>query len=260
MTPLAQRIVRELTLPTKARTFLAPPEFPEFAEAVRDAHHFECSEIFEASKEFVQTRGAITAALRSAFLPAPRTWIEFRGDAGERCGAILGDVESPELGRGIWIIAATEIRALEVGFLQGERFLPQSSSVDADLMVSPFVALLAMINTPRVFGRRQHMPHAGLQRKLAAAQGMTGKFPLRAWTEIKLEVRLPRDESESGEHVAVLTGRKCLHFCRAHLRVQNGQIVFVSSCWRGDPSLGIKRSRYSLIPPRDGSPTKVFIP
>lgn len=256
MTPLAQRIVRELTLPTKARTYLAPPMF---AEMVRDAHHFECSEIFEASKEFVQTGPAMTAALRSAFLPAPRTWIEFRGDAGERCGAILGDVEDPKLGRGIWIIAANEISALDVGLLQGERFLP-ASSVDADLIVSPFVALLAMINTPRVFGRRQHMPHAGLQRRLAAAQGMTGKFPLRAWTEIKLEVRLPRDESESGEHIAVLTGRKCLHFCRAHLRVQNGQIVFVSSCWRGDPSLGIKRSRYSLIPPRDGSPPKVFSP
>lgn len=116
---------------------------------------------------------------------------------------------------------------------------------------SILIAALAMINTPRIIGRRQYMPHAGLQRRLAAAKGMVGKFPLHAWTEIKLEVR-PPEEAGDAEHQTYLTGEKALHFCRAHLRVRLGKLEYVRSHWRGNPALGIKQSRYTLVPPRDG--------
>lgn len=117
-------------------------------------------------------------------------------------------------------------------------------------------AALSVINTPRVIGRRQHMPHAGLQRKLAQARGMVGKFPLHAWTEIKLEVSPPRlDRSATGDpHEARLTGAKALHFCRCHLRVRLGQLELVSAHWRGDPALGMKQSRYKLLPPTEPRP------
>lgn len=258
MTPLAQSISRELTVPMNRRFFEAPPGF---AIKVSEAHCFDCSDVADTAFDIQESDNGIgtktEAMFDGMFLPAPITWVEWRAQSGRRQGFLL-----QQRSDGILLSQATPRCAAHICLLTKTTLTPVLG-INVELAAAAgrlAVTFLAMINTPRVFGRRQHMPHAGLQRKLAAAQGMTGKFPLRAWTEIKLEVRLPRDESESGEHIAVLTGRKCLHFCRAHLRVQNGQIVFVSSCWRGDPSLGIKRSRYSLIPPRDGSPPKVFIP
>jgi hypothetical protein len=113
------------------------------------------------------------------------------------------------------------------------------------------MAAVALINTPRVIGRQQHMPHAGLQRALARSKGMVGKFPLRAWTEIKLEVRPP--VHAEGFHEARLSGTRALHFCRAHLRVRRGQIEYVTHHWRGDASIGIKRSRYAMVPEKKQS-------
>jgi hypothetical protein len=89
-----------------------------------------------------------------------------------------------------------------------------------------------------------------LQKKIAAAKRMVGRFPLRAWTEIKLEVTPPKYDGT--EHEAMLTGGKALHFCRAHLRIRLGRVELVSAHWRGDPSLGLKRTRYSLQRPRNG--------
>ncbi|QPF81665.1 hypothetical protein IC762_17725 [Bradyrhizobium genosp. L] len=106
------------------------------------------------------------------------------------------------------------------------------------------VPLLAMINTPRIIGRCQHMPHAGLARDLRKRFG-AGRFPLRAWTEIQLKVTPP--EQGEGEAEAHLTGARALHFCRAHLRVRLGRLELVSSHWRGDPALGIKQSKYRLV-------------
>jgi hypothetical protein len=106
-------------------------------------------------------------------------------------------------------------------------------------------ALLALINTPRIIGRRQHMPHERIEREKLKRLGLVGKYPLRAWTEILLTVAPPTiggDES----HEAHLTGEKCLHFCRTHVRVRYGQIEYVEGHWRGNPALGMKQSRYRL--------------
>jgi hypothetical protein len=112
------------------------------------------------------------------------------------------------------------------------------------------VALLAMINTPRVVGRRQHMPHAGLQKALARARQMVGKSPLRAWSEIVLEVTPPDLHHDEDPRELRLSGAKALHFVRAHLRIRLGHLELVSSHWRGDPALGIKQTRYRVVPPR----------
>ena len=110
-------------------------------------------------------------------------------------------------------------------------------------------SFLGMINTPRVFQRNVHSPHIGLQRKLVAAKSLVGKYPLGAWTEILLKVPGP----ESGGGVAAagyLTGERALHWCRAHLRYRLGQWEIVKDHWRGNPAIGIKRSRYRLAPTR----------
>jgi hypothetical protein len=61
----------------------------------------------------------------------------------------------------------------------------------------------------------------------------------------KLDDRAPREER--------LTGERALHFVRAHLGIRWGQLVLIKHCWRGDGSLGIKRSRYSVVPPSGGN-------
>jgi len=109
-------------------------------------------------------------------------------------------------------------------------------------------AALALINTPRIIGRRTRLPHAGLQRKLAAMHHMVGKYPLQAWHEVVLEVGPPKVDSREVE--GRLTGARALHFCRAYLRVRNGMVEIVNAHWRGDPALGIKQTRYRLELPR----------
>ena len=112
-------------------------------------------------------------------------------------------------------------------------------------MAAWLYGLLAIINTPRVIMRRQHMPHAGLQRALIASRRITGKYPLLAWQELQLKVQ-PPDIDES-DHEAHLTGARALHFCRAHLRIRLGRLELVSAHWRGDPALGIKQTRYRVV-------------
>lgn len=108
------------------------------------------------------------------------------------------------------------------------------------------LTILALINTPRVIGRRQHAPAKTLERKLVSSVGVTGSFPLHAWTEIKLEIGEAHDASGDGMHENHLTGRKALHFCRSHLRIKRGRVEVVRGHWRGDASIGIKQSRYTL--------------
>ena len=106
---------------------------------------------------------------------------------------------------------------------------------------------MILINSPHIIGRRKHMPHAGLERQLT--RGLAGgKFPLHAWTEINLQVAKPVEIDDGEPHEAHLTGRRALHFVRKHIRIRLGQLEYVSAHWRGDPSIGIKRSRYTVKP------------
>jgi hypothetical protein len=124
----------------------------------------------------------------------------------------------------------------------------EEATDDAAADARLIMAALAIINTPRIIGRREHSPHAGLQRDIARLQGKTGKLPMEQWTEILLEVTPPPVSGESQE--ARLTGHKALHFCRSFLRIRRGKLERVTGHWRGDPEIGIRRGRYSVVPPR----------
>lgn len=111
-----------------------------------------------------------------------------------------------------------------------------------------FLALaIGMINTPRIVGRRQHMPTAKLEKMLLSHHVNTGRFPLGAWSEIVLRITPPKDESGKSSREAHLTGTRAMHFCRAHLRLRQGRVEVVRGHWRGDASLGIKRHRYKVV-------------
>lgn len=271
MTPFAQAILNDSAQPKLKRKFLTEPDvYTDVPSALLKAHSFEISAVVDLAADLIGRRseklrgGQIWPKQDSAlaFLPAETTWIEYQHNTPvkHRAGLLLDQKDS---------IACCVFCREEKGVMgaYSELYFPLSgeenfgnwlgetdsservaTKEDANLAIKTIYAFLAIINTPRVIGRRQHMPHAGLQRKLAGKHGMVGKFPLRAWTEIVLEVRPP--EMDESEQETRLTGGKALHFVRAHLRIQNGQLVLVSPHWRGDPALGMVQSRYRLTPPK----------
>ena len=243
---------------------------------VERAHCFELTAVRALWKELassMESRGVADGRL--AFLPAPVTWIEYKDFCGEdRIGPYrYADILVEQDDETAIVISTWEESSSYIGILP----LRQSATIEGlSREEQPKVwedgddgnetkgarlryahrqaglyAALALINTPRVIGRKQHMSHRGLERELARSKGLVGRFPLQAWTEIRLEVAAPRDLMGQ-EHEAHLTGERAFHFCRAHLRVKQGRVEFVRHHWRGDPALGIKRSRYAVVPPKSG--------
>lgn len=256
MTPLAHRIVRELTVPLKERTFR---DQDNLLRRMDDIHCFEITEIRDAAFQLANTPEAFYDSDCISFLPAPKTWLEYMGPKGnKRTGYLLeelgnGRVRSTCVAEGIGYCSFAHPELDEEGWgVLGSNELDLTARYSGDQWNQDALipAYMLFINSPRVIGRRQHMPHRGLERKLIAQRKMIGHFPLHAWTEIKLEIN-PRPGDHSGEpsQEAHLTGQRALHFCRAHLRVRLGRLEVVRAHWRGDASLGIKRSRYKLTVP-----------
>lgn len=266
MTPLAHQIVLDSTLPLAKRRHGPLEKELRLLEGV---HFFDVSAVREVAEELSDSIGESytkqepIAPELLAFLPAQRVWLETTHPACDRVGILLEDQGELAEVQIVWRQKDGTVILLKESFyipmkengefstVYAEKLL-QGKNKDKGFILEAWkdliYAYLALINTPRVIGRRQHMPHAGLQRKLAAARGMVGKFPLHAWSEIVLEVTPP--VVDEGEHIAGLTGGKALHFCRAHLRIRLGKLELVSAHWRGDPALGIKQSRYRVEPPR----------
>jgi hypothetical protein len=280
MTPLMQEILRDQCLPVaKRKAFLGslPPE------KLTNTHCFEMSSVREMMGDLAIDLGRAVDAdpqsiERLAFLPAPRTWIEWHEISGRRIAWHLeaDDAEdaavctiftnaSGHVAVEHWEIVPpyaipagklplrghSGLGRYSLDFVVGDSGLSEWKKYELYTATTLVVyAALAMINSPRIIGRRQYMSHRGLQRQLIASKSLVGKFPLRAWTEIKLEVAPPRNEFGEPSKEAHLTGDRALHFCRAHLRVRLGKLEYVSAHWRGDASLGIKQSRYKLTKPR----------
>lgn len=271
MTPLAQAIANALTDPKKRGVPMLQPSSHQFVFKLLEARCFDVTAVKEMASDLgsnMLLSGKRGATL--AFLPAPITFIEhteqlttLSGTAlsGGRMGWML--IESPdkisaEVYQFVRPNVTEEVRGAylgkmcfeeRLGFVASESVLksPQYEGA-ANFTFGGLFGFLAMINTPRVVSRREHPPHVGLQRKLAAYHGVPGKFPLHPWSEIVLEVSPPA--SDNGEYAPRLTGAKALHFCRAHLRIRLGRLEMVSAHWRGDATLGIKPSRYRVVPKR----------
>ena len=257
MSPLAQRIVKDMTLPAKDRgKDVSDPH--GVAALLADSHCFDFTgvpELLSEVRKLLPEHGSLSDAIsllgERAFLPADRTWIEclsgdFRigyllirsGSGAEVYTAITTKGQPAGTMKLAWIPIDN---SLETGRLHNE-FTPAKIASD----LSRIYAALAIINTPRMIGRKQHMPHRGLERQLLRSSPGIGSFPLRAWTELTLSVSAMMTEADGTDHEAHYTGEKCLHFCRAHLRVRNGRLEQVRAHWRGNPALGIKQTRYKI--------------
>lgn len=280
MTPLAHRIAKELTLPIARRSFQSnESEFVSYdlPQKIAEAHCFEvtavrgaCAELALKMYEIIDSKrlGKLVETLY-AFLPAPVTFLEWKSRTldgspiKQRQGILLVETNDRQWATATIVVGEDDYLGAFADFVIPLRNNEEIGGLKEPMIRKPFgnanteramfamrdtYPLLAMINTPKVIGRKQHMPHAGLQRRLAATCGLVGKFPLHAWTEILLEVGPPRIDDD-GPHEARLTGARALHFCRSHLRIRLGHLELVSAHWRGDPALGLKQSRYRVVPP-----------
>lgn len=283
MTPLAKKIVEQLTLPQKKRVSMEA-DGADIIHRMDDVHCFEMSAvddiIYDLQEKLLDDyhrNGGLNIG-ELAFLPAQKTWIERHLGGSRRTGWLLISDESCTAD--CRVIGAMfdnpfypGLASFDMGTLPlfkdrpgpmvpaDSKFLTQIketalasglSPEDAmyNLLTIPQFALyarLALINEPRMIGRKVHHKNSSLERKLLEKRAIIGSFPLHAWTEIKLEVGVPENGGEGEAH---LTGQKCLHFCRSHLRVRRGRLEVVRGHWRGDASIGIKQSRYSVEPSR----------
>jgi hypothetical protein len=274
VTPIAQLLARDAVLPVSKRRY---QNITKTLDVFDDWHFFECSAISHAAVplgkklmtgllDMHDRQMPLEKASRLAFLPAPKVMIEtdyWAKDRVKRLAFLLEEVSDhmasvrtialarpdPRLAPDTIVPVPLALKGLplfgsdHVGTSIGCD--PGDDKDDATAEAILLYGILAMINTPRVIMRTQHMPHRGLERLLRAQRGLVGKFPLGAWTELLLKVQPPR--VHEGEPIeAHLTGARALHFCRCHLRIRLGELELVSAHWRGDPALGIKQTRYRL--------------
>ncbi|WP_217577337.1 hypothetical protein [Mesorhizobium sp. GbtcB19] len=253
MTPLALQILNDLCLPLRSRQMQDPDNVLRHMPA---AKCFECSALGDFMTSLARENPDPDPLYEAGriFAPAPVTFLEMKST--NRFGVLLLEKSDGSME----LHAATDamLGFLFIGVLkssrqQGNVWFTQPSQTnvamrDALLIAIGVVYQLFLINTPKLLGNITRLPHAGLQKKLARAQGMTGKFPLFAWTEITLWATPDgsKANAENAEIEAHLSGRKCLHFVRAFLRWRMGRPEIVSSHWKGDPSLGMRRSRYKM--------------
>jgi len=194
-------------------------------------------------------RGQRTMIIKSdlSFLPAPRTWIEQAApEGGGRYAALFEETETAERNTTLFL------RPPNGPVFVCSTSAPLNQPIDRErrdvLAVCRFrsEAALPLINMPKIIGRVQHQPHAGLQRELVRNKKLIGPFSLHAWTEIKMEVRPPKRDGDM-THEPHLTGEKALEFVRQHIRFQNGRWVQVRWHFRGNPALGIRQRKYTLV-------------
>lgn len=218
----------------------------------------------ELAKIELKNRAALEESFALyGFLPAPKTWIEWDAKQyGERVAVMLEERDEEQVDATMfWKNAAQPLGILrpktcDIETPGGMYCFPEtmvSYCVKHGMDAGQFAlatmqaahGILVLINSPKIIGRRQYMPNLSFERRLTKQLGV-GKFPLHAWTELKLSVAKPPEIDDGEPHEAHLTGKRALHFCRKHLRIRLGKLEYVSAHWRGDPALGIKQKRYRL--------------
>jgi hypothetical protein len=104
------------------------------------------------------------------------------------------------------------------------------------------VALLAVVNSPRVAAQRPRQPARNL-RQIARIEAIG---PIRPWKEVVLHISAEDAEAINPGMGGKLTGSRALHFVRRHFRIVRGQIVWVRPHSRGDKAKGIIQKTYKL--------------
>lgn len=262
MTPLAAFLAKQIAARPKHRKWIwaEPANVAHLRQSMEDIHCFELTAALPMLADLAamfKLNGPESSEVlfeTYSFLPAPKTWIEWKHGSGNRIAVLfeqrdnsiaVGTFFCEKMAENLGTISTKSGDYYDYG---GERHMPTfltelGGQQTCAAILSAAHSMLLLINSPRIIGRRQHMPNAGLERRLTRSLA-GGSFPLHAWTEILLKVSKPPEIDDGEPHEAHLTGRRALHFVRKHIRIRRGQLEYVSAHWRGDPSIGIKQSRY----------------
>jgi len=254
MTPLALRLFRELLQPEGKRKI---KDTGGTLRYLADIHCFQVSAIYSLAGELAGRTAEQGFDWSLTFLPFPRTWLEFGGPAGsnERNAFLLCAEDKDHF----WHIRLRDDGVIDCSMWQFVRPSPDDTyrrhkeqkraAIDgaaAHTTEELLLAILSIINTPRLFARDEHPPHKGLVRDLHRAGH---DLPIHASTTIRLDIEPSAGEARPG---ARLTGPKALHWCRAHLRLQLGKIVLVKAHQRGSEDVGTRDADYAVKRPKSG--------
>lgn len=212
-----------------------------------------------------------------AFMPAPWSWFEISDFAALVCTAIphYGSAaslstrafgESPPINtQMVWIqMAMSHGPALIMTDIAGAFLRPDRTSFGLALnsyyfsrLSAPDVAprlgktitmffggSLVCVNSAKSCVRTERLPSEKDRVRAINGASLLGKFPLRAYTEIKL---VPGETVIPDPQHSAATGERAQHFVRAHLRrYRSGKTVLVREHHRGNPALGMCQSRYTV--------------
>lgn len=105
-----------------------------------------------------------------------------------------------------------------------------------DGMLPPILAVMALVNSPKVV-KRGFADQAKINKKREAR----GRYRYHPHHTVTLDIDKKTVRTTAGVGVGA---SKCLHMVRAHLRLVNDHYVLVTPHWRGDPALGIRNTAY----------------
>lgn len=237
MSPLLQRVL-------KASLKSSPGMTLDYRKLI-SATCFDVSEVeplIRQMEDEILPSGLIEQSL---FLPADITWVEtekfgflaFKTEENPHIACV--NIALPTVG-GHWLISFIGLIALSGSDDRAGTLIP-NEKVGRGIWghVLDLYSALAIINSPKIVVAETAQTHRGFKKKFATS---TGFQPREYWTKIRLQA-IDRDSLAGG---GIVSGEKCLHFCRSHLRIRNGKLERVRSHWRGNPAVGVKQSNYRV--------------
>lgn len=250
MTPLLWRIIKEYARPLRDRVVSAEV-LEELRTPLVGVHSYEITAIWDSCARIVHQGYSPNGIF--TFAPGDKVWLEALVHDKHTQGRIAFLIA----GASVWRLTCTDIEGKSNLEKQDSLFEPQMSGISAyaEKQASPinsdtggpstvshfrFIrAAFSIINRPQHIGLRVHQPHKGRLKQLNG----TG-FPLRVWHEVV--VGRPTRDHQGQQIDSLVSGKKPFHHVRAHYKPSLG--VVIPEHWRGDPSIGIKRTRYRVDP------------
>lgn len=244
MTPLLWDIVKQYGLPRSQRIM---GRLDEIRPLLEETHSYDITAVSDTCNAIIREGHSPNGTY--TFAPGRSVWLEAR-ISGLVSGRLAYLVNGSVVWRFLQRDSVSTIHGTDLSLAfepqmsaiaaYAEKSLPWHDNADSFTDIGSFRfirAAFSIINRPRHVGLKVHQPHKGRIKKLNG----TG-FPLHCWHEITVG---GRTKDHGGQQVeSRMSGTRPYHHVRAHYKPTIG--VVIPEHWRGDPSIGIKRTRYRV--------------